>query len=71
MVITHPLLHRHPDAKGRPSFRELVLALTGDKGQVLLVPQMDGEIHPLARALGAPIEAGKDMYKDLQNKYTV
>ena len=56
---------------GRPSFRELFLALTGDISQVLLIPQTDGEIHPLAGVLGSPLEAGKNMYKDLQNKYTI
>ena len=65
------ILYRHPTAADRPNFRELVLALTGEKGQVLLIPQPDGDSHPLARVLGAPFEAGKNMYKDLQNKYIV
>ena len=56
---------------GRPSFRELFLALTGDKSQVLLIPQADGETHPLAGVLGSPLEAGKKLYKELQNKYIV
>ena len=65
------IIHRHPITGSRPNFRELVLALTGDKSEVLLIPQGDGDTHSLARVLGSQLEAGKNMYKDLQNKYIV
>ena len=68
---SHQPFYRHPTATDRPSFRELFLALTGEKSQVLHIPQTDDEIHPLAGVLGSPLEAGKNMYKDLQNKYII
>ena len=35
----------------------------------MAVPQEDLATHQLAGALGAPLEAGAGMYKDLQLKY--
>ena len=35
----------------------------------MAIPQEDLDSHQLAGALGAPLEAGGGMYKDLQLKY--
>ena len=60
---------RHPHTSSRPGFRELTIALTGSQLDMLLIPQVDLCTHKLAGVLGAPLEAAKDMYMDLKNKY--
>ena len=56
-------------AGSRPGFRELTIGLTGNQSDVLSIPQDDLCTHKLAGVLGAPIEAAKDMYLDLQDTY--
>ena len=63
------LLYRYPLAGNRPGFRELVIVLTGNPPDVLSVPQEVHHSHQLARVLGSSLEAGKNMYLDLQNKH--
>ena len=60
---------RHPATVSRPKFREITIVLTGTQSDVLLVPQEVLSSHKLAGVLAAPLEAGKDMYTDLQNRY--
>ena len=36
---------------------------------MLLIPQAALDTHELAGVLGSPLEAGKSMHSDLQNKY--
>jgi hypothetical protein len=63
------LYHRSPTTEERPKFRELLLPLISDQETAVVVPQEDLATHQLAGALGAPLEAGGGMYKDLQLKY--
>ena len=60
---------RNPVASQRPSFREILLSLLGTPETVLSIPQEDLETHLLAGMLGSPLEAGENMYCDLQNRY--
>ena len=60
---------RDPVAGNRPRFRELTIVLTGNPHHVLSIPQEALDVHKLAGVLGSPLEAGKNMYSDLQNKY--
>ena len=56
-------------AAQRPSFRELLLTLLGNKTIILSIPRDALNTHNLAGVLGSPLEAGGNMYRDLQNKY--
>ena len=62
-------LHRDPVTSSRPKFRELTIVLTGNPQDVLSIPQEALCAHRLAGVLGSPLEVGKNMYSDLQNKY--
>ena len=39
------------------------------ESMVLAIPEDDLDTHQLAGVLGAPMEAGEKMYRDLQCKY--
>ena len=70
LLNTHNLIdYRHPFASNRPGFRELTIVLTGSHLTLLHIPQKDLHAHKLAGVLGSPLEAGKNMYTDLQNKH--
>ena len=56
-------------AAQRPSFRDLLLALLDDLKVVLSIPQEALDTHSNAGVLGSPLEAGEDMYRDLQYRY--
>lgn len=60
---------RHPDPDLRPTFRAMVLHLVGGREQVFEIPRRDLDTHPSAGTLGAELEAGLMMYKDLQETY--
>lgn len=61
--------YRHPTANNRPSFGEIITSTLKDKQEVLTIPTKDQDTHEQANLLGASLEAGLDMYKDLQNTY--
>ena len=60
---------RHPESSERPSFRDIVLTLVGGVENVLNIPEEDSSTNPLAGVLGAPLEAGENMYSELQRRY--
>ena len=62
--------NRHPGTSQRPSFHDIVLTLVGSEEMVLNIPEKDSSTNPLAGVLGAPLEAGENMYTELQMKYT-
>ena len=62
-------MYRNPTTGERPKFRELLLPLISDQETAIAIPQEDLATQQLAGALGAPLEAGGEMYKDLQLKY--
>ena len=55
-------------ASERPSYTDMLRVLTSKKGEVLNIPLEEVEEgHTQAVVLGAPLEAGKHLYKNLQN----
>ena len=63
------LCPRHPDAHSRLHFRAIHLSLSQSEDEVLKIPTDALQTHPQAGVLGAPLEAGQDMYADLQKTY--
>ncbi|XP_064386577.1 ephrin receptor 1-like isoform X2 [Halichondria panicea] len=59
----------HPETELRPAFRDIVLTLVGNKERVLDIPEEDSSTNPLSVVLGAPLEAGENMYSQLQSRY--
>ena len=60
---------RCPDDHARPSFRDIHMSLSQDQAFVLHVPEEAASTHPQAAVLGAPLEAGENMYIELQKSY--
>lgn len=60
--------HRHPLTTERPGFRPILLSLLAKEDVVLAIPS-DMISNNLAVLLGAPLEAGIDMYPELQTMY--
>ena len=67
--ISFLLTCRNPVARERPSFHDIMLLLDQNKPVVLEIPQEDLASHPKAGELGASLEAGKNMYSELQHTY--
>ena len=61
--------NRNPDAHLRPQFRDIHLSLCQYDEHVLTIPNEAFSTHPQAGILGASLEAGQDMYIDLQTMY--
>ena len=53
----------------RPGFRDTLLALLENEQEVMSIPRMDIGSNSLAVVLGAPLDAGFNMYTELQTKY--
>ena len=62
-------LCRNPVASNRPAFREILLTLLGSSEEVLSIPPVAVDTHHLAGVLGSPLDAGENMYQDLQYRY--
>lgn len=62
-------IHRNSVPSRRPAFRQLTLSLSGSKDKLLFIPSEVLSTHRLAGVLGSPLEAGKQMYTELQNQY--
>ena len=65
----HLLIHRNAEKASRPTFAELVQTLSSPVIDLLSWTEEDTRIHPQAAVLGAPLEAGKDLYPKLQETY--
>lgn len=61
---------RNAEKSSRPDFAELVCTLSSPITDLLSWFEEDTKIHPQATVLGAPLEAGKDLYPELQKIYT-
>ena len=61
---------RNPNREHRPRFRNILMILLEKEEVILSIPSDLGD-NGLAAVLGAPIEAGFDMYNELQTKYQV
>ncbi len=53
----------------RPTFQILALTYSGNERMLLGIPKKDFSTHPMAGVLGAPLEAGENMYTRLQKRY--
>ena len=60
-------VYRNVDKSGRPQFREIVQTLSQSEDELLFIPEEVTRGHPQASILGAPLEAGRDLYTQLQN----
>ena len=60
---------RHPDKSSRPQFLEVGEVLSLPEHELLSIPEEEGRVHPQATLLGAPLEAGKQLYLELQKSY--
>ena len=71
---------RHPNKNLRPSFSDLHTSLSdhtlslGIKEECHTVSERPDQplplpLHPQAHTIGAPLEAGKELYNDLQKTY--
>ena len=69
ITIKHSSHCRHPIPASRPTFTEILTSLLGEKEEMLSIPEKDASTHPQASLLGASLEAGLEMYKNLQNTY--
>jgi len=65
----HLLIHRNAEKASRPAFAELMQTLSSPVTDLLSWTEEDTRIHPQAVVLGAPLEAGKDLYAELQETY--
>ena len=63
------LIIRNADKASRPDFAELVRALSSPATDLLSWSEEDMRVHSQAAVLGAPLEAGKDLYPELQGTY--
>ena len=57
------------DSHNRPQFRDIHLILSQNDEHVLKIPDKDLQTHSQAGVLGAPLEAGENMYIDIQKTY--
>jgi len=60
---------RHPEASSRPTFYQLLQALSFSEAELLVWSEEDMRVHPQAAVLGASLEAGRDLYPELQETY--
>lgn len=67
--VNSPALPRHPDHHLRPTFEDITIGLAEDPEVILCWREEDKAVSPKAVALGAPMEEGKHLYKELQDKY--
>ena len=63
------LIFRNVDKPSRPDFAELVHTLSSPVTDLLSWSEEDMRVHPQAAVLGAPLEAGEDLYPELQGTY--
>ena len=62
-------MYRNAEKSARPQFREIVETLSQPESLLLRIPEEVSEGHPQASVLGAPLEAGRNLYTELQNTY--
>ena len=70
IVQIHAILfYRHPVVPSRPTFFELLQTLASYEAALFAWSEEDKAVHPQAAVLGAPLEAGLDLYTELQTSY--
>lgn len=60
---------RNPNTSSRIEFRDILIQMMASEEQLLEIPEDALISHELAGVLGAPVEAGQNMYIDLQQTY--
>ena len=68
-MFCYYVVFRNADKSGRPQFREIVETLSQPESLLLHIPEEVTRGHPQASVLGAPLEAGRNLYTELQNTY--
>ena len=64
------VVHRHPEHSSRPSFLVLLKELSKSPDDLLSWPEADTSgLDQQARTLGAPLEAGRNLYPELRGIY--
>ena len=69
LLIAEYFCYRNSDKSARPQFREIVKTLSQPEHELLHIPEEVSKGHPQASILGAPLEAGSNLYTELQNTY--
>ena len=62
-------MYRCPESSRRPTFAQLVEMLSQADFELLAWREEDTQIGPQVSMVGAPLEASKDLYSDLQTLY--
>ena len=60
---------RHPDSHSRPSFPSLCQTLAEEAGSLLELIEPNDQDPSQASLLGAPLQAGSELYLELQKTY--
>ena len=60
---------RHPDSHSRPSFPSLCQTLAEEAGSLLELIEPNDQDPSQASLLGAPLQAGAELYLELQKTY--
>ena len=63
-------VYREPDPKKRITFDNIVGKLCSGSEMILKWENRHDTSSPLCSVLGAPLEHGQELYKDLQNLYS-
>ena len=66
----HSVATRNPLSELRPVFVDILLELMQPDFKLLTwAPEDEAAYSEQARTLGAPLEAGEELYNDIQNKF--
>ena len=68
-VLKFNSFYRNPETSHRPAFRDIIIALLENEDSILEIPSDALSSHRQAGVLGAPLEAGEAMYRELQGMY--
>ena len=70
IIVYGDFKYRNPEPELRPEFPDILLDLMRPDFKLLMWTSEDGAAHTeQARTLGAPLEAGENLYTDIQNRY--
>ena len=69
LMMSYVVMYRHSEASQRPSFPEVTRQLSLPDPKLLKWSEEDKCVHPEAAKLGADLNCGQELYKDLQTRY--
>ena len=70
-LYVYTYIYREPDPKKRITFDNVVGKLCSNSGMILKWENRNNTSSPSCSVLGAPLQHGQELYKDLQMKYHV